>query len=405
MKEQLFVKLNKKYAKYGVIALLLLYIVCIYRRCTIITGAPLTGYLLDVVGLMTVFITYLLVKVIITDKAQDGQKKWLGLRMLTYLLTVIVAADCILTDSLNGMLLLAILTVPATRYYEKDEEDKEKDTKKITINKFLFRYILVFLLTGEVFLLLNALGIVRFHSAIGNLLTGSIFQIVLVAAVVLYIMHWETSKLWLCTSYALPFGLALVVLLSMWDAHKQHIFADDWMYYNNCFNIISNIYEDRALTVDGTGLSFQRFDTAKNQRFYMEPAEEDGLWHIVNQDSGRTLDVCNVVFEEGNSVIAWDKNGVVGQMWQLIPSAYGYQIMAYQDGYRLSYEGGNPNIVKITQNEEDLRSQFIVRQDLSTRLRSGVVCSGKGMIEIAFYGLLLSAIGVYGVVTAGNTRR
>lgn len=54
----------------------------------------------------------------------------------------------------------------------------------------------------------------------------------------------------------------------------------------------------------------------KNKVFTFVKSEENRYWHIV-ADNSFVLDIEYVLFEDDNTVIAWDENGVVGQYWQV----------------------------------------------------------------------------------------
>lgn len=106
---------------------------------------------------------------------------------------------------------------------------------------------------------------------------------------------------------------------------------------NGCFWFKTNAKGNTAVALEGV-LRHKDFDpNAINQLFYIVPVNNcNGLDHtsiLINNHSGKALDVPGASFEHGKRLIAWEKNKRFNQRWRWVDYGGAYLLQSVLNGH------------------------------------------------------------------------
>lgn len=114
-------------------------------------------------------------------------------------------------------------------------------------------------------------------------------------------------------------------------------------YNNNAFWFKTSAKGNEAVALEGV-LRYKQFDpNALNQLFFVVPVNNcAGLNEtciLVNNNSGKAIDIPHGTFDRGERLIQWEKNKRFNQRWRWVKNGGGYQLLSVLTGQAIDISG------------------------------------------------------------------
>ena len=232
-------------------------------------------------------------------------------QIVAIMYSVIICIDTCLNDALVGMALIGILLLNLARKVENVYNSVAKLFLSVAIAlEAVSLFALAELIQNDAMMLQNVKDIW--------------VDVVFVIAFIFYIVS-EKEKLTkarftrifvLIGAIIIEIACIIVGVYGAYLRNTSYCITAEQVKEGTTVYITNADLNGMALTCNENEIIMSKLSNSDNQVFKFEKAEEDGYWHIV-ADNLFVLDVSYVLFEEGNTVIAWEENGVEGQHWQV----------------------------------------------------------------------------------------
>lgn len=323
-------------------------------------------------------------------------------RVVAFVYVSVMTMDTCLEDSLVGVVMLGILLFNLVR--------PVKGSCKTVVHLFLDAVI-----TAEVISVMSLMEIFDTNSIVRQDISGIGLDIVFVLVVVISLLtgseKFDEDKVPRILMPVAALLLDLVCIVAMGFA----IYARNTTFSVTTADIIdgTSVYiadantDSLALTCDNGTITAGQATGADNQIFTFEKSEEDRYWHIVASD-GTVMDISLVQYAEGNTVIAYEENGVDGQHWQVEDMGYNMvRFVSHDPGFRLTW--GNhteedglvlPRTL-ITANPEDGNTYFVLKNaDAANTPLIGWMTYGNRTLVLIAYMVLMVVLTLLTAVSA-----
>lgn len=310
--------------------------------------------------------------------------------------TIVIAIDACANDSIMGMIFVVMLLMHLIGVKQE----------KIVATVELF---LISVIVCEVMSVLLLMEVIRVDSIMLQQIGGIWIDVILVFTIVFFNAE-KAEKLsikkgansiisWVTMASEI---LCIVVLCSSLYArmNSYYVTADEIEDGTSVYIINAN-KKDEALTCRENKLLMEKATNNENQEFTFHTSEQQDYWNIETNNEN-VFDVSKVKFQEGNDVIAWEKNGVCGQDWTLRDAgSEQVEFISFDPGYGLTWgkhqasKKSAVNSAYITANQEDNHRQFLMKNAQTLKIPGvGWVINGNRFIIIAEYLIIMVLLSV-----------
>lgn len=310
--------------------------------------------------------------------------------------TIVITIDACANDSIMGMVFLVMLLMHLIGVKQE----------KIVATVELF---LISVIVCEIMSVLLLMEVIRVDSIMLQQIGGIWIDVILVFTIV-FLNAEKAEKLsikkgansiisWVTMASEI---LCIVVLCSSLYARMNSYYVTaDQVEDGTSVYIINANKKDEALTCQENKLLMGKATNNENQEFTFRTSEQQGYWNIETNNEN-VFDVSKVKFQEGNDVIAWEKNGVSGQDWTLRDvGSEQVEFISFDPGYRLTWgkhqasKKSATNSAYITANQEDNHRQFLMKNAQTLKIPGvGWVINGNRFIIIAEYLIIMVLLSV-----------
>lgn len=315
-------------------------------------------------------------------------------RFIAYIYACMIAIDTCFNDSLVGVLFIAILL-----FYLVKSDDTNNGYNAIS------QLFLASVIGAEIVSVLSLLDIVKPDSIMAKSVESFWIDIVLMLAVIFQVGTEKKKQIngkcvkiivHICVIIIDLVCVAALIIGAYLRINKYCVTADEVKDGTTVYFVDANDGGTALSSIDNT-ITVSPLTNDENQLFTFEKAEVDGYWHIVTADS-LVFDVTHVLFEEGNSVIAWEENGVDGQHWTVEDVGDNVvQLYSYNPEYLLTWgdyieEDGSLSVrTLLTSDSGDCNRNFFLKNadTISTPLVGWIVNGNRAVVIIAYIVLML----------------
>lgn len=317
------------------------------------------------------------------------------------LYTILFAIDTCLNDSLVGLVFIGVLLVfLITELYKGFGYH-------LTVKIFL-----VFVIGMETVSIIGLTGFAKSDSIMLQSIQNLWIDIVLIATIVILIIteksDFESDTIKHTKHQIIPIVCIFVdvicvigLLLALYHRITSFAVVADDVKNESTVYIETASEIGKTIDLENNSLLVNQLSNSRTQKFTFEKAEENGYWHIRTSDKN-VFDVMNVIFEEGNSVISWEENGVEGQLWSVVDKGTNLvSFVSYDENYLLTWD--DEKGVYLTKNGVDDHTLFFLKnaKTVTTPMIGWMVNSNRPIV-IAIYLIIMFAITIISILVIGR---
>lgn len=381
MKAKIYCIVNQLWFVIAEIIVAVVYALFIYYR-GVSSNFRMHGYLgsLLIELIVLLFFSVAVAKVIYKDDDNEN-------RLLVFAYAVLIAADTCINDSLTGILFFSILLLFTVVSCER--------------NRGCNAVAQIFLASAvgvEIVAMLSATDIIRVYSIviqrIGTLwadfvlIFGILFQ-----AITAKKSEYEgsTMKLIRWIVVAAEFSIIIILSIGVYLRINAYCVTASEIENGTSVYIVDANNSEVALGCTGNIITMSTFSNDECQMFKFEQSEVDEYWHIVANNS-LVFDVYCDLFEDRNSVIAYEENGIEGQHWTVEDVDNNMvKFVSYYPEYELTwgeYVEDNSVTVRtlITSNQSDYNRYFFLKNanTVNTPIVGWIVNGNTPIVILAY---------------------
>jgi hypothetical protein len=277
-------------------------------------------------------------------------------RIISYIVLICVIAVTYVTvmyDSLIGIVMLAV----GALYLLRNAGCLSELSK-------VMQFALVSVIIMECVYVIYATGYLPIESVLIEQLSGKWLHPVLLICIIVYYFADEKKQLQgnritplikICSMVIIMGCIISVTVAVCYWRNASSVRADQLADGAQVILILED--KSGTLACTDTQIFLEKYKGNDEQVFTIQASDVEGYYKIT-ASNGKVLDVNGTLFEEGNTVIAWDENGVTGQLWKLIDNGGCFIIESYDPQYVLDVDSNG--ITSLSKNRENPNSKFLL---------------------------------------------
>lgn len=329
------------------------------------------------------------------DKNNEDRVK----RGFVYIYAFLLAMDTSINDSLVALVFIGIIF--GFLMEEKDKKNRYNLTIRVALIYIVGMEIASIMAMGN-FIQTDSIMLQSFHKMWIN--------IILVVVIVLQFLTEKNVKPKPIMHKIIPFaavivnigcvvvlGLAVYFRINDYAITAKNIKEGTIVYIEAASNV------GNAIECSNNILSIKKTTNVESQMFRFEKSEEDGYWHIYTREES-VFDVCNMNFDENNTVIAWEENGVEGQHWTVKDEGDNLvSFLSHDENYLLSWDDDD-FIIDLTTDKGNPHNLFFLKNAATVNKSfTGWIVNSNKLVVIIIYEIAMALITI--IICAKVIRR